>query len=203
MIANTASAESSVTVAFSETCRRWSVSWWEMKCSRIRQFLASKMPTVEGRTDLGRMYRQLDWFKATSRRTFGHGLRSRRARSWRFSKCVSALGRRQHMQLTVNEVDSRETWWQSSRSSCLAGCSAESSRGTSGPKMGMKIRPLLIDVRARARVQAAGFTLSFTNHERERRWHRRPQFVGISLDEASCLRSHGSLTTRRFSVSRH
>jgi DNA modification methylase len=65
-----------------------------------------------------------------------------------------------------------------------------------GPRMGLKIQYCRTD----AEVEAADTPYIITNYERVRDGGIDPsQFTGASLDEASCLRSYGSLTTQTFS----
>ena len=64
-----------------------------------------------------------------------------------------------------------------------------------GPRMGMKV----IYCRTNAEVAAADSPYIITNYERVRDGGIDPaQFAGATLDEASCLRSYGSLTTQTF-----
>jgi DNA modification methylase len=64
-----------------------------------------------------------------------------------------------------------------------------------GPRMGMKV----IYCRTDAEVAAADSPYIITNYERVRDGGIDPaQFTGATLDEASCLRSYGSLTTQTF-----
>ena len=64
-----------------------------------------------------------------------------------------------------------------------------------GPRMGMKV----VYCRTNAEVAAADSPYIITNYERVRDGGIDPaQFSGATLDEASCLRSYGSLTTQTF-----
>ena len=64
-----------------------------------------------------------------------------------------------------------------------------------GPRMGMKV----VYCRTDAEVAAADSPYIITNYERVRDGGINPsQFEGATLDEASCLRSYGSLTTQTF-----
>jgi hypothetical protein len=64
-----------------------------------------------------------------------------------------------------------------------------------GPAMGMRI----VYCRTNAEVEAADTPFVITNYERIRDGNIDPsQFDGSLLDEASCLRSYGTLTTQRF-----
>lgn len=64
-----------------------------------------------------------------------------------------------------------------------------------GPRMGMKV----VYCRTDAEVAACDSPYIITNYERVRDGGISPdQFAGVSLDEASCLRSYGSKTSQNF-----